>query len=67
MATEADMWQTAWIIAQQYGAEGVGFAAQMAQSFEIGGKTADQKTWLSIMEKVELLTSSESAESASRQ
>ena len=67
MATETDLWQTAWIIAEQYGPEGVGFAAQMAQSFEIGGKTAEQKTWLAIMEKVEILTSPESVQSPARQ
>lgn len=54
--TEADVWQSAWIIAEQYGAEGVNFAAQMAQSFEIGGKLDAQKVWLSIMQKVEVLT-----------
>ncbi|MFG1477032.1 hypothetical protein V5F53_00040 [Xanthobacter sp. V4C-4] len=56
MASEQDLWRTAWIIAEQYGAEGVGFAASMAQSFEIGGKTQDQQTWLAIMQKVEELT-----------
>lgn len=57
MVTETDVWQSAWIIAEQYGAEGVGFAAQMAQSFEMGGKLDAQKVWLSIMQKVEELTS----------
>lgn len=57
MPSDADVWQSAWIIAEQYGAEGVGFAAQMAQSFEIGGKLDAQKVWLSIMQKVETLTS----------
>jgi hypothetical protein len=56
MATQTDLWQAAWIIAEQYGVEGVGFAAQMAQSFEIGGKVEEQKVWLAIMEKVEILT-----------
>lgn len=56
MASEQDLWQTAWIIAEQYGAEGVGFAASMAQSFEIGGKRDEQETWLAIMHKVEELT-----------
>jgi hypothetical protein len=55
--SDADVWQSAWIIAEQYGAEGVSFAAQMAQSFEIGGKLDAQKVWLSIMQKVETLTS----------
>jgi hypothetical protein len=57
MATETDLWQTAWIIADEYGAEGVGFAAGMAHSFGIGGKVDAQKAWLSIAEKVETLTS----------
>jgi hypothetical protein len=57
MPSDADVWQSAWIIAEQYGAEGVSFAAQMAQSFEIGGKLDAQKVWLSIMQKVETLTS----------
>ena len=57
MTTETDEWRTAWIIADEYGADGVSFAAQMAKSFEIGGKAEDQKVWVSIMEKVEALTS----------
>ncbi len=57
MASEADVWQSAWIIAEEYGPEGVDFAAQMAQSFEIGGKTDAQQVWLSIMQKVDILTS----------
>ena len=57
MTTETDEWRTAWIIADEYGAEGVAFAAQMAESFAIGGKTDDQKVWVSIMEKVAALTS----------
>lgn len=61
MATETDVWRTAWILAAEYGAEGVGFADRMAKSFEIGGKTEDQKVWVSIMEKVEALTSPEDA------
>lgn len=61
MATETDVWQTAWIIAAEYGTEGVGFAARMAHSFEIGGKVDTQKVWMSIMEKVETLTSPEEA------
>jgi hypothetical protein len=56
MATETDLWQTAWIVAEQYGAEGVGFAAEMARSFEIGGKIDAQETWLSIARKVATLT-----------
>jgi len=56
MVSDMDVWQAAWIIAEQFGAEGIDFAARMAQSFEIGGKTADQQTWLAIMHKVEELT-----------
>ena len=57
MATETDVWRTAWIIADAYGAEGLDFAARMAKIFEIGGKTEDQKVWVSIGEKVEALIS----------
>lgn len=56
MASETDVWQTAWIIANEYGAEGVGFAAQMAHSFHLGGKVEAERVWVSIMEKVEELT-----------
>lgn len=66
MATETDAWQAAWIIAEQYGREGVEFAAQMAHSFQIGGKVESYKDWLSIMEKVDALTSQE-AQSATAQ
>jgi hypothetical protein len=59
MATETDAWQAAWIIAEQYGREGVDFAAQMAHSFQIGGKMDSYKDWVSIMEKVDTLTSQE--------
>jgi len=62
MTTETDRWQTAWIIAEQYGAEGPEFAARMAHSFEIGQKTEAHQTWLSIMAKVEALTSPERSE-----
>ena len=55
MATETDLWQTAWIIAEQYGAEGVGFAAEMAHSFKMGGKIDAYDVWLSIARKVETL------------
>jgi len=57
MASEKDLWQAAWIIAEEYGDEGVGFAAQMAESFEIGGKIDGQEMWLSIKDKVHTLTS----------
>jgi len=56
MATEMDVWQSAWMIAEEYGSEGVDFAAQMAHSFEVDGKVDAQKVWLSIMHKVETLT-----------
>jgi hypothetical protein len=59
MATETDAWQAAWIIAEQYGREGVDFAARMAHSFQIGGKMDDYRDWMSIMEKVDTLTSQE--------
>ena len=67
MATEADQWQAAWIIAQRYGAEGVVFAAQMAHSFQIGGKLNEHKVWASIMEKVGTLTSEEKSAAATPQ
>jgi hypothetical protein len=57
MATETDTWQAAWIIAEQYGREGVEWAARMAHSFQIGGKMDSYKDWMSIMEKVDTLTS----------
>jgi len=64
MATETDLWQTAWIIAEQYGAEGVGFAAEMARSFKIGGKIDAHKAWTSIMHKIETLTAAENSNGA---
>ncbi len=64
MATETDVWQTAWIIAEQYGAEGVGFAAEMAHSFKIGGKIDAHQAWLSIAQKVEMLTTATRANGA---
>jgi hypothetical protein len=66
MATETDVWQAAWIIAEQYGREGVDFAARMAHSFQIGGKTDSYNVWLSIMEKVDKLTSQEEQDNATR-
>ncbi|MFS8038133.1 hypothetical protein ACI7BZ_14450 [Xanthobacter sp. AM11] len=56
MVSEADVWRTAFIIAEQYGEEGVAFAARMAESFEIGGKVEEHRAWVSIMSKVETLT-----------
>jgi hypothetical protein len=67
MATEADVWQAAWIIAEQYGREGVDFAARMAHSFQIGGKADSYDVWVSIMEKVDRLTSQEEQNSATAQ
>jgi hypothetical protein len=67
MATETDTWQAAWIIAEQYGQEGVAFAAQMAHSFQIGGKMDSYKVWVSIMEKVETLTSPQLHDDAAAQ
>ncbi len=62
MATESDHWQTAWIIAEQYGADGAAFAGQMALSFKIGHKLDAHRTWLSIKAKVEALTLRERSE-----
>ncbi|MFG1346780.1 hypothetical protein V5F59_17965 [Xanthobacter autotrophicus DSM 431] len=56
MVSEEDFWRTAFIIAEQYGPEGVAFAARMAESFEIGGKMEEHRVWVSIMTKVETLT-----------
>ncbi|MFG1403078.1 hypothetical protein [Xanthobacter sediminis] len=56
MVNEQDLWRTAWIIAEQYGAEGADFAATMAQSFEIGGKQEEQEVWLAIKHRVEEIT-----------
>jgi hypothetical protein len=67
MANETDVWQAAWIIAEQYGAEDVNFAEGMAQSFQIAGKRDAQNVWLSIMEKVEILTSPEKTDGAGPQ
>jgi hypothetical protein len=59
MATETDVWQVAWIIAEQFGRDGVEWAARQAHSFQIGGKMDDYNDWISIMEKVDQLTSQE--------
>ncbi|MDI4665291.1 hypothetical protein K9U40_13255 [Xanthobacter autotrophicus] len=56
MVSEEDVWRTAFIIADQYGPEGVAFAARMAESFEIGGKMEEHRAWASIKAKVETLT-----------
>jgi hypothetical protein len=67
MATETDVWQAAWIIAEQYGPEGVDFAARMAHSFQIGGKLDSYKVWMSIMEKVYTLTYQQTEDSPTAQ
>jgi hypothetical protein len=67
MATETDVWQVAWIIAEQFGREGVDWAARQAHSFQIGGKTDSYNVWMSIMEKVDKLTSPEEQNSATAQ
>jgi hypothetical protein len=66
MATETDAWQAAWIIAEQYGRDGVEWAARMAQSFQIGGKMDSYRDWMSIMEKVATLTSQEAQDATSQ-
>lgn len=55
MTTETDLWQTAWIIAQQHGTDGPAFAARMADSFKLGHKLAAYRAWLSIAAKVTVL------------
>jgi len=56
MTLQEQVWNTAWILAEHYGEEGVSVAADMAKSFEIGGKREERDVWLSIMEKVRELT-----------
>lgn len=56
MTTEEQVWRTAWILAEHYGEEGVSVAAEMARSFEFGGKNEEHEVWLSIMDKVRELT-----------
>ena len=63
MTTQEQLWQAAWIIAEQYGDEAVGFATQMAESFDAGGEQGQRDVWLSIKDKVSALTG-ESAGSA---
>jgi hypothetical protein len=67
MAKETDVWQVAWIIAEQFGREGVEWAARQAHSFQIGGKTDSYNVWMSIMEKVDRLTSQEEQNGATAQ
>ncbi|QRG05912.1 hypothetical protein EZH22_23280 [Xanthobacter dioxanivorans] len=61
MVSEEDVWRTAFIIAEQYGPEGVAFAARMAESFEIGGKMDEHRAWVAIMTRVESLTTEHDA------
>lgn len=56
MTSETDEWQAAFIIAEQFGAEGVDFATQLAESFRIGGKAEEHRSWMSIVKKVDQLT-----------
>ena len=56
MVCEEDAWRAAFVIAEQYGPEGVAFAARMAESFELGGKSEEYAAWVSIRTKVETLT-----------
>jgi len=56
MKLQEQVWNTAWILAEHYGEEGVSVAADMAKSFEIGGKHEERDVWLSIMDKVRELT-----------
>ncbi|CCE01175.1 hypothetical protein [Bradyrhizobium sp. STM 3809] len=55
MATETDLWQTAWIIAEQHGRDGPAFAARMADSFKLGQKMDAHQAWRSIAAKVAVL------------
>lgn len=66
MVTEEDVWRTAFIIAEQYGPEGVAFAYRMAESFELGGKVEAHRTWVSIMTKVEELVQDEEDDAPAR-
>lgn len=56
MTNETDEWKAAFIIAEQFGPEGVDFATQMAESFRIGGKMEEHRSWMSIVKKVDDLT-----------
>ncbi|GLH81166.1 hypothetical protein SSBR45G_60750 [Bradyrhizobium sp. SSBR45G] len=55
MTTETDLWQTAWIIAEQHGTDGPAFAVRMADSFKLGHKIDAHQAWLSIAAKVAML------------
>ncbi|MGJ4900793.1 hypothetical protein ACQR10_31725 [Bradyrhizobium sp. HKCCYLRH2060] len=66
MTSETDLWQTAWIIAQQHGTEGPAFAARMADSFKLGHKLAAHRAWLSIAAKVTVLIDASASAGAHR-
>ena len=67
MTLQEQVWNTAWILAEHYGEEGISVAADMAKSFETGGKHEERDVWLSIMEKVRELTVEHDGVSAFRQ
>ncbi|MGJ5181962.1 hypothetical protein ACQR16_34930 [Bradyrhizobium oligotrophicum] len=66
MTTETDLWQTAWIIAEQHGTDGPAFAARMADSFKLGPKIDAHQAWLSIAAKVAVLIDTSASRSAQR-
>ncbi|CAL75721.1 hypothetical protein BRADO1850 [Bradyrhizobium sp. ORS 278] len=55
MTTEINLWQTAWIIAEQHGRDGPAFADRMADSFKLGHRMDAHQAWRSIAVKVALL------------
>jgi hypothetical protein len=66
VTTETDLWQTAWIIAEQHGTDGPAFAARMADSFKLGHKIDAHQAWVSIAAKVAMLIET-NASSSTRQ
>ncbi|UFZ07502.1 hypothetical protein LQG66_14850 [Bradyrhizobium ontarionense] len=66
MTTETDLWQTAWIIAEQHGTDGPAFAARMADSFKLGHKIDAHQAWVSIAAKVAALIETNTSRSAHR-
>ncbi|WP_315781993.1 MULTISPECIES: hypothetical protein [unclassified Bradyrhizobium] len=66
MTTETDLWQTAWIIAEQHGPDGPAFASRMADSFRLGHKLAAHQAWLSIAAKVVVLIETTASRNAHR-
>ncbi|MGC2782177.1 MAG: hypothetical protein WA418_41740 [Bradyrhizobium sp.] len=66
MTTETDLWQTAWIIAEQHGTDGPAFAARMADSFKLGHRIDAHQAWLSIAAKVAVLIETNTSPSAHR-